>query len=809
MNGQHDLRCIKLKIAVVFILSLLFLLLPNIALGMEHGQLECSLTQTQKDVEIAKPSTRALANPVNLPEVTNENVLYAIICPTNLRESVTELADWKTRKGVPTKIYTTDGPDGIYVNYPDGDNASKIHDFLTDLHNNSNLQWLLLVGDEDIIPSRSVFVNAAEQYGLDDYYYSDHYYAGLNNSWDQDSDGIYGEQKGDIGWQADLYVGRLPVNNVSEADLAVNKIIKYETSPELGSWMRNATFWSGLLDGPNNSSAYQSYKDNALKVTDKIIQNVPDNMVINYLYDYNELEGGNYSFQNDTLNHKSGKASFNAGHAIINFAGQALYTGDELAHYDNETGQAAVPNGFGPLFSYNDGKYSTNGNKLPFLYLSTCSVNFSEPDDSNLEQLITATNGGVIGLIGNSGKTYRGETENGSSYGNWWLNEQFWNMFFNNTFQPGKCLYTLKESYVLDVIRQGVPYIQMAVANLVGYNLLGDPELSIWTDIPNELKFNYSLVYNTAFKLRVEINDRSGEPVEHARVCVYNSGVYEYATTNASGMAIMDIDPRTLGSLEVTITAHNYLPYISNFTYENKAPVLKLEDVTLDEDEVDLMIISINHYLEDIDNTTNNLTISILESTYPGAGVMIDNYKRITISPQNNWFGQARITIQAYDGIHYVVGSFSITVNPVNDPPVITNDIENKKLKMKVGETFKLQIKAIDIENDTLIFSDNSKLFDIDMETGSIRVILQDKHAGKHNITITVSDGLDSTTLRFELEVVECPSFMDIYWFPITVIVVTILCIVMIKVYAITHTEKVSKEKRQPESKNKRKDNLK
>jgi len=750
-------------------------------------------------------NTRTRANGTIAPliTVTNDTVVYAIICPLELISTVEPLAAWKTRKGVPAKIYTTDGPDGIYANYPEGDNATKIHDFLTSLHeNNSNLQWVLLVGDEDIIPSRLIFVNASELYGLDDYYYSDHYYAGLNNSWNQDSDDKYGEQKGDINWYANLYVGRLPVNNVSEANIAINKILNYEITPEIGPWMTNATFWSGLLDGPNNTTAYQSYKDNAIKVTNKILKYVPEYMQINHLYDYNELVGGNYSLKTDILNHSSAKRSFYDGNSIISFAGQAYYTADELANYIDGTGLSAAPDGFGALFSHNDGKYAYNGNKLPLLYLSTCSVNFSEPDDSNLEQLITAPNGGVIGLIGNSGKSYRGETENGSSYGNWWLNEQFWRLFFNNTYQPGKCLYKLKEKYVKEVIYFDPPYIQMTVANLVGYNLLGDPELSIWTDMPKELYFNYSLNIDNGYKLSVNVTDGNGLPVRNARVCVYSNSTenYEYGVTNSSGTVLINLDPRVANLWDITITAHNYLPKMSNFSYENKAPVLKqIANITLAEDETLENYLNLMDYVTDPDNLFEDLEIIIINNTNPAAGVVIDGYRQIDIRPEPNWHGEATITLQVSDGIAQVQGSFSVTVNPVNDPPVMEALIPVQEIK--IGETFSYIILVTDVDNDNLTFSDDTKLFDIDKDTGEIVYKPSENDGGKYKITITASDGNASADQEFILEVIKEYSFLDLYWFPIAVIIGTVIFIIIVKLYSIKHPEREAKEERTKQKK--------
>jgi hypothetical protein len=771
-----------------------------------------AISETAHLPAILNPQTREGEMLYTMPEVTDQTVVYAIICSWNLSTTLNRLAAWKTEKGVPAKIYIINGPDGIYANYEGRDNASKIHNFLTSMHeNNSNLEWVLLVGDEDIIPSRLVYVNASDPFGLDDYYYSDLYYAGLNNSWDQDGDGIYGEQKGDVGWYANLYVGRLPVNNVSETKTVIDKIIKYESGATAGQWMKNATFWSGLLDGPNNASAYQSYKDNAIKLTNKILPNVPEYMNINHLYDYNELSGGNYLIDNDILNHNTAKSSFYSGHSLINFAGQAYYTGDELAHYMDETGISAVPDGFGSLFSYNDGKYAYNGDKLPLVYLSTCSVNFSERDDSNLEQLLTAPDGGAIALIGNSGKSYRGETENGSSFGNWWLDERFFELFFINGYtQPGKSLYELKKSYVMDVISQGVPYIQMAVANLVGYNLLGDPELSIWTDIPKDLNISTSITLDETHRLQITVTNTNGAPVQNARVCVYNNESYEYNTTDSNGIAFLDLDPRRTSTLETTVTAHNYLPFHTNFRYENKPPVIdQAPDITIDEDSKTNNALNLSEYITDQDNTIAQLEISLTNITNPKVGVSLDESNLINIDPELNWFGFSDVTVRVSDGIVEKFMKFTITVQLVNDPPRV-NEIAEQHVK--AGKTFRYEVFAFDIEDDKLTYSDDSDMFNIDPDTGVINFKTKDKHAGRHTITIFVSDGTDTSNVTFDLyvESESEPDFLLLYGFPIAVIVGMFVVIIIVLVRSRrkspddTESEPVNKDKTKRSSRSQR-----
>ncbi len=57
------------------------------------------------------------------------------------------------------------------------------------------------------------------------------------------------------------------------------------------------------------------------------------------------------------------------------------------------------------------------------------------------------------------------------------------------------------------------------------------------------------------------------------------------------------------------------------------------------------------------------------------------------------------------------------------------------------AESFAYQVRAFDREGDPLTFSDDSDLFDIIPSTGQIMFTPSNKNVGKHNFTITVTDG--------------------------------------------------------------------
>jgi hypothetical protein len=95
----------------------------------------------------------------------------------------------------------------------------------------------------------------------------------------------------------------------------------------------------------------------------------------------------------------------------------------------------------------------------------------------------------------------------------------------------------------------------------------------------------------------------------------------------------------------------------------------------------------------------------------------------------------------------------------VNDPPKIkTTNIPGSEdvVDIKAGESYTLTISADDEDfGESLTFSDDTDLFDIDSETGEISFTPKDRDAGTHQVRITVTDGegeSDEIFLTFKIE---------------------------------------------------------
>jgi len=179
-------------------------------------------------------STASAAGDGPMPLTSYE---YVIITSTDLVDEFQALVDQKIGRGLTAGIVTTDY---IYANYDGmpgevagGDNPDKIREFIADAYANWGTQWVLLGGDVEVVPMRGVYVNDGST--VEENLPTDMYYACLDGPWNSDGDTYWGESNdgtggGDIDLVAEVYVGRAPVSNATEAANFVNKTIQYETT---------------------------------------------------------------------------------------------------------------------------------------------------------------------------------------------------------------------------------------------------------------------------------------------------------------------------------------------------------------------------------------------------------------------------------------------------------------------------------------------------------------------------------------------------------------------------------------------------
>ncbi|KYK28681.1 hypothetical protein AYK20_06900 [Thermoplasmatales archaeon SG8-52-1] len=171
------------------------------------------------------------ANPVNFAEEYD----YLIIAPAQFETALQTLVDHKNNLDPPVKtiMFTLDEiPSGVGI-----DEQEDIKYFIKDAVETMGITYVLLVGagikDKEIFPVRYAWISD----DIEDNFPSDLYYADIYNdtggfsNWDRDGDERYCEYPYDIpnvDVIPDVYLARLPCNNVQEVNTIVGKIIEYK-----------------------------------------------------------------------------------------------------------------------------------------------------------------------------------------------------------------------------------------------------------------------------------------------------------------------------------------------------------------------------------------------------------------------------------------------------------------------------------------------------------------------------------------------------------------------------------------------------
>jgi hypothetical protein len=381
---------------------------------------------------------------------------YVIITNNVLKSSFQPLIDWKIQKGLNATIvlvedimkdpdYNWDGLFGDGLGSPKfNDTQAHIRNFIKDAYQNWGTEYILLGGDDEIIPSRGVYVytDTCTDYNIP----CDMYYGTLDGSWDNDNDTIFGEavehwsepENGTAGDEADffaeVYVGRATVDNAEEATIFVNKTLAYEQASN-ENYLNRA-----LMIGEKLNSMTEGGNGKDL-VTEIIPQ-----YTTTRLYD-----------RDGTFSRTAVINEMNSGVQIVNHDGHAWY--DSVMGLNNSDVNGLTNTEY--FLAYSLGCYS-----------AAFDQDTSGTNEAIAEHFITS-NGGAFAYIGNSryGWYIPGGTEGpGDLY-----DRSFFSVLINGTRNLGKALQLSKEE---------VSWIDRWTRwTCFTLNLLGDPETEIITAI--------------------------------------------------------------------------------------------------------------------------------------------------------------------------------------------------------------------------------------------------------------------------------------------------------------------------------------
>jgi hypothetical protein len=439
---------------------------------------------------------------------------YVIITDAGWVDDFQPLADWKTKKGMKANIVTTSW---IYNQGGyGGSNVQKINAFVEDAHDTWGATFFLLGGDTGTIPYHTKSVGG---YSVDnDTYYSDY---------DED-------------WTCEVSVGRASVTSTSQIDIFIDKVLTYEQNPPLTNYAERVGLFGFDLNRRGSGEG-----EGLMENIDAYLSGWSVTKV------YDSHSGDHWA---------NVMAAMNAGQNL-------------LAHMDHSSedfmGTGYINHGWGLDNGDMDGLY--NGDRQSILYSGGCHACEYTVSVCIIEHFVrNAGGGGVIG-IGNSHYGWYNPYDP-DAYSLRYERGFFQSLIEQGHYQAGDCFADHKN----DGPKTNSTYQFIFTA----LTFLGDPELPVWTADPGNLDVSHPSTLPTGpSSFTVHVEEAGGGNLSGALVCLWKGDeVYLTGNTNTSGDVTLSPSPTTTGTMYVTATMHDYLPYEGSAEVTGGgAPIVSIE----------------------------------------------------------------------------------------------------------------------------------------------------------------------------------------------------------------------------------------
>lgn len=411
---------------------------------------------------------------------------YLIITHQNFYANLSPLVEWKTRKGFHVTVAQVPAI---------GSTKEQIKAYIEDAYDNWDIPptYVLFVGDAEYIPAWSGDYSSGAA--------TDLYYVRMDPPPD---------------YFADMFRGRLPAKNSTNADDMLEKTLYYEnpTAADL-EWMGKACFVASDDAGLTAERTHRYVIQNYL---------APNGM------------------DSDTIWDRLGGSTQDIADCVNDGASLLVYSG-----HGSNYGWGCVP------FNQTNVQNLTNQDEYPFVCSHACLTGEFTVSECFGETWVKVADKGGIAFWGASNLSYWGEDD---------ILEK---RMFQAAFEETCCALgnmTDRALYLLYLHYSGGG---MSKYYLDVYNLLGDPSLDLWTYPAESLDVTLPSSVNPGPNtVEITVEDFAAQPVFGALVCLYKgTEVFETGYTDMTGQVTLYPNPLTPGQVEVTITAHNYLPFES------------------------------------------------------------------------------------------------------------------------------------------------------------------------------------------------------------------------------------------------------
>jgi len=474
--------------------------------------------------EIAKHLKALTDNPSltdQYPETTRnvDDYDYLIITSNQYLNVFNAFIDFNLNRSLKTKIVSKEV---ITTNMPGADTQAKIRNFIKAEYENYGITYVLLGGDNEILPHRGMRSQIMD-YGID--YYddpdiaSDMYFACLDGEWQNSGSQYYGEP-GSEDLFFEVYVARFAVDSQVEFNNMFHKVLSYSNSPVNEMINKNLLVGEHLWGPPQfpTDTWGQAYMDEFLgecTASNYTTQGFTPNWLTETLYDVNGEWDTDDIIQ--TINSHRPVWIDHLGHSNVTYN---MKMSDSDVNSINFTNNGENGNYF---LIYSQGCYSGSfDNRTTYgdLLNSDC-----------IGEKFTTIASAAAAYIGNSryglGSPY---DTNGSGQ---IFHRYFHHALFSENIAQIEAMNAYSKEiaapFILETNINLAPYYGQCKWIAYGLNTLGDPAMAIWTAPAQSLTATIpdSISANQTFQILTE---------PYAHIAFYNADKTIIATGTADSV---------------------------------------------------------------------------------------------------------------------------------------------------------------------------------------------------------------------------------------------------------------------------------
>ena len=341
----------------------------------------------------------------------------------------------------------------IYSSQSGRDNPEKIRNFIKYAYQEWQTTYVLLGGDVDVVPCRKAYGFVATAPPAEDTLPCDLYYSDLDRDWDADSDNVFGEINDSVDMAPDVYVGRAPVSNATEA---ARFVLKTSTYGQGSSRHRQKVLLTGFdYDWATFGEQTMDYYDSTY---------IKSPFVCTKVYD---SHGGN---------HEDSTAYY------LNQGYHYYIHGDH--GFERVLSMAWYNHGWG--LTNSDMSSLTNGlDKLTVFTTSACGIGAFDTSDCVMEAFMNAPDGGAVATMTNSRLGWYVRENPQVSYSHAFVEEYVSRIFGHGTDAGEMRDFLLAKADLIGLAADNTAYRWC----MYEYNLFGEPALKMenLTGIHDEL----------------------------------------------------------------------------------------------------------------------------------------------------------------------------------------------------------------------------------------------------------------------------------------------------------------------------------